>query len=649
MAGMKKNILIRTNLVVCLVISAGFFLTATLSYRTNYSASITNIEQVSTLTSEGIYAQMTSTFSKPVNISLTMANDSLLKALLAQEASRLDDPDFVETLQGYLAGYRDKYGYDSVFLVSTATNRYYNFNGLDRVLTPDNPENDWYFDNLSAGPLDYWLNVDNDEVAGADNEVTVFVDCKIRDESGALLGVVGVGVLIQSLQQLLQGYQDDFDVNAYFIDGDGTIQVSSTHSGYESVSLFDIDRYDDDVRQTILSWLEEGEACSFWAVDQSDSAQKNFVVSRYLPELGWHLVVERNTGALVSQLNRQLLETLLIILAIIAVILIVITCVIRTFNRRIVALARTVEQEKRSVFEQATEELFEHIYELDITHNRPANPATMDYFRSLGVPDPENCPYDRALRLISAQQIKPEFRQGYLDTFAPDHVLQAYEQGRETLRYEFMISTDGQDYYWMRITARIVRLESDGSIHLLVYRQNIDAEKRRERRMEELAQTDEMTGLLTKSATRRQIEARLLQAPEAVYALFIFDIDHFKQANDQFGHAFGDEVIRAFARTLQQHFRREDLLGRIGGDEFVAFLPISDGGWAMKKAAELSAALDQTFTLGGNAWAMTASIGVALTGPDCACFDALYRNADAALYETKRRGRNAFTLYTPGQ
>ena len=46
---------------------------------------------------------------------------------------------------------------------------------------------------------------------------------------------------------------------------------------------------------------------------------------------------------------------------------------------------------------------------------------------------------------------------------------------------------------------------------------------------------------------------------------------------------------------------------------------------------------------------MTASIGVALTGPDCACFDALYRNADAALYETKRRGRNAFTLYTPGQ
>lgn len=647
MAGMKKNILIRTNLVVCLVIIAGFVLTATLSYRTNYSASITSMEQVSTLTSEGIYAQMTSTFSKPVNISLTMANDSLLKALLAQEAGRLDDPAFVETLRGYLAGYRDKYGYDSVFLVSTATHRYYNFNGLDRVLAPDNPENDWYFDNLSAGPLDYWLNVDNDEVAGADNEITVFVDCKIRDESGALLGVVGVGVRIQSLQQLLQGYQDDFDVDAYFIDGDGAIQVSSTHSGYEPVSLFDIDRYDEDVRQAILSWQKEGEAYSFWASDQSDATKKNFVVSRYLPELGWHLVVERNTGALVAQLNRQLLETLLIILAIIAVILVVITCVIRTFNRRIVALTQTVEQEKHAVFEQATEELFEHIYEIDITHNRPANPASAAYFQSLGIP--ADCPYDQALQLIAQQQIKPEFRQGYLDTFSPQRVLAAYERGQESLRYEFMRSGNGRDYYWTRVTARIVRLETDGCLHLLVYRQDIDAEKRKERRMEELAQTDEMTGLLTKSATRRQIEARLLQAPEAFYALFIFDIDHFKQANDQFGHAFGDEVIRAFTRTLQQHFRREDLLGRIGGDEFAAFLPISNGGWALKKAAELSAALDQTFVLGGNAWAMTASIGVALTGPDCACFDALYRNADAALYETKRRGRNAFTLYAPGE
>ena len=107
------------------------------------------------------------------------------------------------------------------------------------------------------------------------------------------------------------------------------------------------------------------------------------------------------------------------------------------------------------------------------------------------------------------KQIKEEFRKGYIETFSPEHVLRAYAEGTEKLIYEFMISKDSEQYYWMRITARIVKLESDDSIHMLVYRQNIDTEKRREQKMQLLAQTDEMTGLLTKSATRRRIDELL--------------------------------------------------------------------------------------------------------------------------------------------
>lgn len=86
---MKKNILMRTNILVCLVIIIGFTTTAVLSYQANYTASVQNIEQVSALTSEGIYYQLTSIFTKPVNISLTMANDSLLKGFLADEKRSL--------------------------------------------------------------------------------------------------------------------------------------------------------------------------------------------------------------------------------------------------------------------------------------------------------------------------------------------------------------------------------------------------------------------------------------------------------------------------------------------------------------------------------------------------------------------------------
>ncbi len=99
--GMKKNILLRTNLLICVVIIAGFLMTAVLSYRANYSASLENIEQVSNLTSEGIYYQMNSAFTKPVNISLTMANDSLLKEFLATEAEHLANKEYIETIRRY--------------------------------------------------------------------------------------------------------------------------------------------------------------------------------------------------------------------------------------------------------------------------------------------------------------------------------------------------------------------------------------------------------------------------------------------------------------------------------------------------------------------------------------------------------------------
>lgn len=640
---MKNRILLQTNLWICIVIIVGFLMTAVLSYRANYSVSIENIEQVSSLTSEGIYDKISSMFSKPVNVSQTMANDSLLKGFLANEGGHLDDPEYISTLQEYLKGYREKYQYDSVFLVSAETARYYNFNGLDRVLQQGDPENVWYYDSILRSDEEYSMNVDNDEVVGAENAITVFVNCKIHGESDELLGVVGVGVRITSLQRTLQDYQDKFDMSAYLIDDTGTIEVSTQYSGYEHVNLFEMNgRNEDGYGQKILDWEEEGVALSFWNMDKSGRKQE-YVIARYLPELRWHLVVERNTDALMQELYRQIALTIAVIVAILAIILVLITYVIRRFNTQIVQLTQSVERERQSIFEKATEQLFENIYELDITHNRPANRATEEYFESLGAP--RGTSYDKALRIIAYKQIREEFRQGYLDTFLPDKVMQSYEQGRECLHYEFMITRDGVQYYWMRITARIVKWETDQTIHMLVYRQNIDAEKQQEQKMQRLAQMDEMTGMLTKTATKRRIDQILKDNPEGCYAFFIFDIDTFKNANDLYGHAFGDSVIQMFTKTIRESFRRTDILGRIGGDEFVAFLNIEDYAWVEKKASALCQALNRVYTCSGNSWHVSASIGVAFAPQDGNDFDSLYRHADTALYETKKRSRGGFTLY----
>ena len=188
---------------------------------------------------------------------------------------------------------------------------------------------------------------------------------------------------------------------------------------------------------------------------------------------------------------------------------------------------------------------------------------------------------------MAERQIKEEFRVGYLETFEPQNVLAAYEAGCDELRYESMIST-GEEYYWLRITALIAKNDDDGAIHMLVYRQNIDAEKRQESRTQKLAMTDETTGLYTKSATRRLIEQRLPESPKQLHALFVFDIDVFKQANDLLGHAFGDTVIESFKHTIRSSFRAGDIVGHVGGDEFVVFVPVPSASWVKRKAEVLS-------------------------------------------------------------
>ena len=104
-------------------------------------------------------------------------------------------------------------------------------------------------------------------------------------------------------------------------------------------------------------------------------------------------------------------------------------------------------------------------------------------------------------------------------------------------------------------------------------------------------------------------------------------------------------MIKEFTQVIRSHFRSGDVLGRIGGDEFVAFLSIPEERFAADKVKALSRDLDRSYACGGKSWHISASIGVAFAPRDGRDFASLYQNADAALYQTKARGKNGFTLY----
>ena len=631
---MRKNLLWKTNIFLCCVVLSGFLATSIISYNSNKGIFRKDVERISALTSESVYHQIDSYFTKPVNVSRTMANSRLLKDFLQKEELLPDEESFIRAMRDYLMGYRERYRYDSVFLVSTRTGRYYHFNGLDRTMTPENPENAWYYRFIEADG-EYCLNVDNDEAA--EDEITVFVNARIEDGNGGTMGIVGVGFRVDDMQTLLKEYENRFGIRALLIDRRGTIEISTERNGHESVNLFE-DRAYPELRQRIL---EDGdESGAFWHPSREGNG---YLVYRYIPTPRWHLIIEDDMAALKGTLDRQLLDGIVITVLVTAFVLFTVTRAIRGYDARIVALTAAQENERRNLFREETAKLYEDIYELDVTRNRAGNKATESYFESLGLPG--DAPFDQALELVAAKHVKEEFREEYIRIFSPAHVREAFDRGESSLRYDLMFAGDGRNYYWMRITARIYCWKEDRSIRMLTYRQNIDEEKRQESRMVEKLQNDSLSGLYNQATTQHKISALLAENPSRIYAFFILDIDNFKNVNDTCGHAVGDRVITDFARILKSSFRADDVVGRIGGDEFAVFVTAPSREWVENKAANLVSALHHRFEDEETSCPVSASIGISIVPEGGRDFESLYRNADIALYRTKKQGKNGYTIY----
>ena len=160
--------------------------------------------------------------------------------------------------------------------------------------------------------------------------------------------------------------------------------------------------------------------------------------------------------------------------------------------------------------------------------------------------------------------------------------------------------------------------------------------------LERLASHDPLTGLLNRHALEAAIAREMARSARHLYPLsvLVMDLDHFKRVNDTYGHDAGDAVLKAFARTAAEALRRDDVLGRQGGEEFMALLPGSNGASARQVAERLRAAVAAlSVPHDGRTIGVTVSIGVA-TAEDGGSWQAATRTADAALYEAKRSGRN---------
>lgn len=168
------------------------------------------------------------------------------------------------------------------------------------------------------------------------------------------------------------------------------------------------------------------------------------------------------------------------------------------------------------------------------------------------------------------------------------------------------------------------------------------------RRHRESSMNDSLTGLLNRRGAEAAIQAATSEDGNAAnakrcHAALLVDIDHFKSINDTHGHAEGDAVITRLANALRMGLDAVDVPARIGGDEFLIFLPDCDSTRAEQVAERLLENVRREGGAAGVPFAVSIGVGTALANEGN--FDLLYHRADVALYEAKRAGKNRHALY----
>ncbi|MBF9014928.1 sensor domain-containing diguanylate cyclase [Oceanispirochaeta sp. M1] len=313
--------------ILIMVITSSFLFSSLFSYfQAKQSLRDEILSSSLPLLSENIYSELRHELSVPINVSSSMARDSFLMNWV------LDGENEIEDIKLYLGNLKSRYGFFSTFFVSSSSRNYYYYDGILKQISPYDSHDIWYYDFInSQKELD--LDVDTDQASNG--VLTVFINYRLEDFSGNFLGVVGVGVRLDQLSDLLKQKKTQYDRDIYLVDEEGIIQVHSDLSLIEKINIFK--------EEGISSVAEQLMETEEFPIDLIYKKKNDhfLVSSKSIPEIGWHVIVEQNEERGSFFAKRSLFINLLLTAAITVLLIIASYKILKSFEQQMELLAST--------------------------------------------------------------------------------------------------------------------------------------------------------------------------------------------------------------------------------------------------------------------------------------------------------------------
>lgn len=233
--------------------------------------------------------------------------------------------------------------------------------------------------------------------------------------------------------------------------------------------------------------------------------------------------------------------------------------------------------------------------------------------------------------------------QGYLR-----RLLKAHLEDYKVFKAKFRIQAKNGKYIWVDASGEGIR-EPSGHVRRFVGSMtDITEQRQSEKKIKLLAYNDSLTGLPNRVSVTQSLERHIHNRPNQPLAVMLMDLNRFKMVNDNFGHQMGDALLIHVAKTVRQSLRGSDVLGRLGGDEFLMLCRVKDDQEAIMLSERILSELNGVFNEEGVELAVRGSLGISVFPKDSNDRDELIKKADIAMFKAKSRHSERAVLYTPG-